>query len=151
MPVLVTRKAPASAALPSRQVRAIAERMLRFIERDSAELSILLTDDAYIRTLNRDHRGKDRATDVLAFAQEEETAGEPELPGAAPGELLGDVVISLDTAARQARSRRRALLDEVSFLLAHGILHLVGYDHQDDEEEARMNAMTQRLIHAARR
>jgi probable rRNA maturation factor len=151
MPVLVTRKAPASAALPSRQVRAIAERMLHFIERDSAELSILLTDDAYIRTLNRDHRGKDRATDVLAFAQEEDGAGEPDLPGAAAGELLGDVVISLDTAERQARSRRRALLDEVSFLLAHGILHLVGYDHQDDEEEARMNAMTQRLIRAARR
>jgi probable rRNA maturation factor len=152
MPVLVTRKAPSSVALPARQVRAIGERMLRFLERDSAELSILLTDDAYIRTLNRDHRGKDRPTDVLAFPQEEETEAEAELPGAAAeGELLGDVVISLDTAERQARSRRRALLDEVSFLLAHGILHLVGYDHQDDAEEARMNAMTQRLIRAARR
>jgi probable rRNA maturation factor len=149
MPVLVTRKAPASAALPSRQVRAIGERMLRFLARDTAELSILLTNDAYIRTLNRDHRGKDRPTDVLAFAQEEDAAGEAELVGAAPGELLGDVVISLDTAERQARSRRRALLDEVSFLLAHGILHLVGYDHQDDAEEARMNAMTQRLLRAA--
>jgi probable rRNA maturation factor len=148
MPVLVTRKAPASAALPSRQVRAIGERMLRFLERDTAELSILLTNDAYIRTLNREHRGKDKPTDVLAFAQEEEA--EADLPGAAEGELLGDVVISLDTAERQARSRRRALLDEVSFLLAHGILHLVGYDHQDDAEEALMNAMTQRLIRAAR-
>jgi probable rRNA maturation factor len=149
MPVLVTRRAPASAALPSRQVRAIGARMLRFLERDSAELSILLTDDAYIRTLNRDHRGKDRPTDVLAFPQESETDGAPE--PSEPGQLLGDVVISLDTAQRQARSRRRALLDEVSFLLAHGILHLVGYDHQDDAEEARMNAMTQQLMRAVRR
>jgi probable rRNA maturation factor len=123
--------------------------MLHFLERDSAELSILLTDDAYIRTLNREHRGKDRPTDVLAFPQEGEAGETPEL--AAPGQLLGDVVISLDTAERQARSRRRALLDEVSFLLAHGILHLVGYDHQDDAEEARMNAMTQQLMRAVRR
>ncbi|MEO8179628.1 MAG: rRNA maturation RNase YbeY [Deltaproteobacteria bacterium] len=147
----MTRKAPASAALPSRQVRAIGERMLRFLARDTAELSILLTDDAYIRTLNRDHRGKDRPTDVLAFSQEEDAEGEAEPAGATAGELLGDVVISLDTAERQARGRRRALLDEVSFLLAHGILHLVGYDHQDDAEEARMSTMTRRLIRAARR
>lgn len=151
MPVLVTRKAPASVALPARQVRVIGERMLGFLERETAELSILLTSDAYIRTLNRDHRGKDRPTDVLAFPQEEESEAEAEMLGAAQGELLGDVVISLDTAERQARSRKRALLDEVSFLLAHGILHLVGYDHQDDAQEARMNAMTKRLIRAARR
>jgi probable rRNA maturation factor len=149
MPVLVTRKAPTSPALPSRQVRAIGERMLRFLQREQAELSVLLTDDAYIHILNREHRGKDRPTDVLAFPQEpEDGAAEP--PGSPAPQLLGDVVISLDTAQRQARSRRRPLLDEVSFLLAHGILHLVGYDHQDDAEEARMNAMTKRLMQAAR-
>jgi probable rRNA maturation factor len=151
MPVLVTRKAPASAALPSRQVRAIAQRMLTFLSRGSVELSILLTDDAYMRVLNRDHRGKDRPTDVLAFPQEPDAEAGTELPPSTPGQLLGDVVISLDTAERQARSRRRALIDEVSFLLAHGILHLVGYDHQDDAEEARMNAMTKRLLRATRR
>jgi probable rRNA maturation factor len=149
MPVLVTRKAPASPALPSRQVRTIGERMLRFLEREDSELSVLLTNDAYIHILNREHRGKDRPTDVLAFPQEPE-GDEEELPGSPANQLLGDVVISLDTAQRQARSRRRPLLDEVSFLLAHGILHLVGYDHQDDAEEARMNAMTKRLIQAAR-
>ena len=151
MSVLVTRKAPASVALPSRQVRAIAQRMLSFLSRGSVELSILLTDDAYIRVLNRDHRGKDKPTDVLAFPQEPCGEEGTELPPSAPGQLLGDVVISLDTAERQARSRRRALIDEVSFLLAHGILHLVGYDHQDDAEEARMNAMTKRLLRATRR
>ena len=149
MPVLVTRKAPTSPALPSRQVRAIGERMLRFLEREDSELSVLLTNDAYIHILNREHRGKDRPTDVLAFQQEPE-GDEDQQPGNPMNQLLGDVVISLDTAQRQARSRRRTLLDEVSFLLAHGILHLVGYDHQDDAEEARMNAMTKRLIRAAR-
>jgi probable rRNA maturation factor len=149
MPVLVTRKAPTSPALSSRQVRALGERMLRFLQREESELSVLLTNDAYIHVLNREHRGKDRPTDVLAFPQEPEDGWE-ELPGSPAHQLLGDVVISLDTAQRQARSRRRSLLDEVSFLLAHGILHLVGYDHQDDAEEARMNAMTKRLIQATR-
>jgi probable rRNA maturation factor len=150
MPVLVTRRAPASVALPSRQVRAIGQRMLRFLEREGAELSVLLTDDAYIRTLNREHRGKDKPTDVLAFPQE---PGPGEAAAASHGAepLLGDVVISLDTAQRQARSRRRELLDEVSFLLAHGILHLIGYDHQTDAQERRMNAMTQQLMRAVQR
>jgi probable rRNA maturation factor len=146
MPVLVTRKAPASVVLRSRSVRSIAERMLRYLEREGDELSILLTDDAFITTLNATHRGKDRPTDVLSFGQEEgETS--PSRQGPA---LLGDVVISLDTAERQARARRHSLLDEVTFLLAHGILHLIGYDHQTDEEEAAMNVMTARLVESAK-
>lgn len=160
MSVFVSRKAPSSVSLPSRQVRALGERMLRFLERDQDELSILLTDDAYIRTLNATHRGKDRPTDVLAFPQDEsepqddsQDAALPAQLGHAPGEerLLGDVVISLDTARRQAQRRKRQLIDEVSFLLAHGILHLLGYDHQNDADEARMNAMTKRLVQAAKR
>jgi probable rRNA maturation factor len=162
MPVFVSRKAPSSVSLPSRQVRTLAERMLRFLERDQDELSILLTDDAYIRTLNATHRGKDRPTDVLAFPQDEsepqDDSQDATLPeqaqlGHAPGEerLLGDVVISLDTARRQAQRRKRQLIDEVAFLLAHGILHLLGYDHQNDADEARMNAMTKRLVQAAQR
>lgn len=151
MPVLVTRKAPDSVPLPSRQVRAIGERMLRFLGRDADELSILLTNDPYIHALNHEHRGKDRPTDVLAFPLEGEGEQGRQQGPADASQLLGDVVISLDTAQRQARSRRRTLIDEVSFLLAHGILHLVGYDHQNDEDEARMNAMTKRLMQAATR
>jgi len=130
--------------------------MLRFLEREKDELSILLTDDAYIRTLNATHRGKDRPTDVLAFPQDDSqdaTLPEEAQLAHASGEerLLGDVVISLDTARRQARRRKRQLIDEVAFLLAHGILHLLGYDHQNDADEARMNAMTKRLVQAAQR
>jgi probable rRNA maturation factor len=126
-------------------VRRIAETMLKQLGRDEHELSVLLTDDAFIRTLNKAHRGKDYPTDVLAFPLAE-AAGTPSILNHA---LLGDVVISLDTAERQARGRKHSLLDEVSFLLAHGILHLVGYDHQNDKQEAIMNAMTVRLVHSA--
>jgi probable rRNA maturation factor len=146
MPVFVSRKARSSVALRSRQVRTIAERMLRHLGRDEHELSVLLTDDAFIQTLNETHRGKDRPTDVLAFAQNE---GEG-MPTPLDHGLLGDVVISLDTAQRQAQGRKHSLMDEVSFLLAHGILHLVGYDHQTDEEEAVMNAKTSELVASAR-
>jgi probable rRNA maturation factor len=82
---------------------------------------------------------------VLAFPQEEGENSPSELEQP----LLGDVVISLDTAERQARARRHSLLDEINFLLAHGILHLIGYDHQTDEEEAVMNEMTTRLVESA--
>jgi probable rRNA maturation factor len=146
MPVFVSRKARSSIALRSRQVRSIAERMLRHLGQEEHELSILLTDDTFIQTLNETHRGKDRPTDVLAFPQNE---GEG-TPTPMDHGLLGDVVISLDTAERQARGRKHTLLDEVSFLLAHGILHLVGYDHQTDAEESRMNAKTSELVTSAR-
>lgn len=118
--------------------------MLAALELEGAELSVLLADDALVHALNREHRGKDRPTDVLAFPLDE-TVGSG---GPAP-RLLGDVVISLDTAARQARSRKRDLLAEVRFLLAHGLLHLIGYDHAAREEKRLMDAMTRRLVKAA--
>lgn len=130
------------------EVRRRARVMLDALELGDAELSILLTDDATIHELNRSFRDKDKPTDVLAFAQREgETA--PPIPGAP--ELLGDVVISLDTASAQARARRRAPLAEVTMLLAHGLLHLVGYDHRDDEEEREMTAATTDLVRRASR
>jgi probable rRNA maturation factor len=64
-------------------------------------------------------------------------------------QILGDVVISLDTAERQAVSRRRPLIEEVRFLLAHGLLHLVGYDHGNPAEKKRMASVTRRLVRAA--
>jgi probable rRNA maturation factor len=118
--------------------------MLQHLNRSEAELSVLLTDDAFIQELNAKHRGKNRPTDVLSFPQEDDGYDSP------PGQvLLGDVAISLDTAARQAAKRRHSLRDEVAFLLAHGILHLIGYDHGNDEDEARMDAMTRELVAAA--
>jgi len=117
-----------------------------------AELSVLLTNDAFIQRLNLEHRGKDRPTDVLSFAIDEREAvrAHREENGGA-GLVLGDVIISLDTALRQARGRRRSLFFEVRFLLAHGILHLLGYDHATRPQKRRMDAMARRLVRAAAR
>jgi probable rRNA maturation factor len=127
-------------------VKRRAEKMLAALGLTGAELSVALVDDAAIRALNRDYRRKDRPTDVLAFAMEE---GEGAL-AASGARVLGDVIVSIDTAARQARRRRRSLLDEWTMLLAHGLLHLVGYDHETDEEERVMTAKTRELEAAAR-
>ena len=142
MPTDVLRRARGAPALDARRVQALCNRMLVALELEHAELSVLLTDDRTIHALNLEHRGKDRPTDVLAFALGDD---------ARPGEqCLGDIVISLETASRQARGRRRPLLDEVRFLLAHGLLHLVGYDHDTKTHKRRMDGMTRRLVGATR-
>jgi len=117
--------------------------MLRALDMNELELSIVLTGDDQIRTLNRDYRRKDRPTDVLAFPQRE-----GELGGAA-GLLLGDVVVSIPTARRQATARRRPVLDEVTWLVAHGLLHLAGWDHDTPSRDRRMRRETERLCEAA--
>jgi probable rRNA maturation factor len=128
------------------RVSADARRLLRALDEAEAELAVSLVDDAEIRRLNRDYRGQDRATDVLAFAMREGAR--------APGDaaVLGDVVISLDTAARQARQRGVSAADEVRTLLIHGVLHLLGYDHERSLREARrMKAIARRLYVALAR
>jgi probable rRNA maturation factor len=122
--------------------------MLHELELADAELSVLLTNDACIRELNREHRGKDKPTDVLAFPLDLDGASRTPGKSGAP-RLLGDVVISLDTALRQARARRRELMAEVRFLLAHGVLHLVGHDHATRAQKRVMDRWTRRLVRAA--
>jgi len=147
--VVVRREAGRADGVTVAIVRQRATRMLAALDLASAELSVLLTDDARIHVLNRDYRAKDRPIDVLAFALRE---GEPmpEDPSQVEGgEMLGDVVISLETASRQAVKHRRDALSEVTMLLAHGLLHLVGYDHETDEEEREMKKETRALVAAA--
>lgn len=93
-----------------------------------SELSVLLADDPMVHELNRAYRAMDEPTDVLSFSQ---TEGEPfaQPEGAVPH--LGDVIISIDTARRQAVEYAVPLHDEVAHLLVHGVLHLLGYDHED--------------------
>lgn len=125
-------------------MRARAARMLQALGLANAELSILLCDDRVMRALNRTHRGRDRSTDVLAFAMAE---GMP-VPRAVHA-VLGDIVISRPTAARQARTAGRDPLAEATMLLAHGLLHLLGFDHRTRAEERRMRALTDLLVAAA--
>jgi len=108
--------------------------------RRDLDVALRLTDDPTIHALNRDWRGKDKPTDVLAFAQREAAA--------ADAQLLGDIVISIDTARSQAK---RGLYAELVHLASHGLCHLLGYDHRDDAEEAVMNARAAALRREARR
>lgn len=104
---------------------------------DSCEVSVLLTEDRKMRELNREYRGIDKSTDVLSFAFEEDTT--VKLPPGVP-RMLGDVVLSLETVRRQAVEHSRTFSQEAAWALCHGVLHLLGYDHQTDDEEALMRA-----------
>jgi probable rRNA maturation factor len=125
-----------------RLLRSRAVRVLRELERFDAELSIALVDDATISDLNRRYRSKAGPTDVLSFSQLEGEHVE------LAGNLLGDVVISLETAARQARVAHRGLDSEVAKLLVHGILHLIGHDHERVDEARVMQQLERRLRRA---
>lgn len=124
------------------RVRARAEQMLAALGLPRAELSVLLCDDATIHALNRTYRHKDKPTDVLAFAMRE---GEGAEHAHGAHGVLGDVIVSLETAARQAAAHGRTLDAEVTMLLAHGLLHLLGFDHRTRTEERRMTARTDLL------
>jgi len=145
MPVSLRVEGRSAAARTNhREVRRYATRMLRALGLESEELSVLLCDDVVMRRLNRDYRKKDRPTDVLAFAMHE---GKPLV--SAVGGLLGDVVISWPTAARQARVQGWSPQREVCVLLAHGLLHVLGFDHVTLAQDRRMRALTDVLTSAA--
>ena len=138
--------APAERAAFARALRRMVAAAARTAGHE-LEAGFRLTDDAAIHQLNRDYRKQDKPTDVLAFAMSEGPGG------ALHPALLGDVVISVETARRQARRRGpRGLLDELRVLAGHGLCHLLGYDHRDDAEEATMNTRAAALLaEAARR
>ncbi|MBR1647638.1 MAG: rRNA maturation RNase YbeY [Selenomonadaceae bacterium] len=104
---------------------------------ENSELSITLTDDEHIHALNKKFRNIDRATDVLSFAFRE--SDEPEILDAEV-DILGDVIISLERAKIQAEEFGHSFLREIIFLEVHGLLHLLGYDHIDDDERREMEA-----------
>jgi probable rRNA maturation factor len=106
-----------------RDIAAFAQRVLRAL-RSKHEISIALVGDAQMKKLNRDYRGKNKTTDVLTFELDE---------------TLGEIVISLDQAKRQAVDERHSLATEVRYLIVHGVLHAHGYDHETDHGE--MNAL----------
>ena len=111
--------------LTRREVATFARLVLRAVDAEPEELSIAFVDDESMRELNRKFRRKNKTTDVLTF------------PGDGP--LLGEIVISVDQARRQAADEKHSLATEVRYLVLHGILHAMGYDHETDHGE--MNAL----------
>ena len=108
--------------------------------RGPAEVSLLLADNAMVHDLNRDHRGKDRATNVLSFP------GGAEPPPAGAPVLLGDVVLALETVLGEAGAEGKAPADHLAHLLVHGVLHLLGHDHEDSAEAERMEALETEIL-----
>jgi probable rRNA maturation factor len=104
-----------------------------------SELSLVVTDDAHVRVLNRQYRGKDAATNVLSFPA---AAAKPGVHGP----LLGDIVLAQETVAREAAGQGLAFDDHLIHLIVHGFLHVVGYDHEDDAEAVLMEALETRIL-----
>jgi rRNA maturation RNase YbeY len=140
VPVELTCRA-ANGRRYSGALRADALTLLEILALEHCELSLLLVGDRAIRRLNREFRSKDQATDVLSFPQLEPARGPIRRPPAAtpdaPPLALGDIVISIDTASREARELGQSTSTRISTLLIHGLLHLLGYDHERSLAEAR--------------
>lgn len=119
-------------------VRRAAEMVGRLYNVENGEVSVTLTDNAYIHRLNKEYRGIDRPTDVLSFALNE--GEEPATEGGPDINVLGDLIISVERAEEQAKEYGHSVRREVAFLTVHGMLHLLGYDHMQDEEREEMEA-----------
>jgi probable rRNA maturation factor len=126
-PLLRRAIAGAATALPAKSARATS----------GAELAIVLTNDSAIRKLNRTWRGKNEPTNVLSF---------PADPQAGAHRLLGDIVIAYETLAREARAERKPFDHHLAHLAVHGYLHLVGFDHEDEDEAAAMEGLETAIL-----
>nr|WP_220127082.1 rRNA maturation RNase YbeY [Halobacillus locisalis] len=121
----------------------LIQRILQFaaekegVETDS-EVSLSFVDNSEIQEINRNYRQKDYATDVISFAMLEEGEGEMKILNEDMPNMLGDIVISVDKAKEQAEDYNHSLEREFGFLALHGFLHLLGYDHMNEEEEKAM-------------
>jgi probable rRNA maturation factor len=122
-------------------IRRVIEHGLRIEKIDQeVELSVVLVDAKQIQEINLEYRGLDKPTDVLSFAQEEGEIEFPEIDEIS-FRLLGDIVIALDVAQAQSQDYMHSFEREVAFLTAHGLLHLLGYDHGDQEGDQALEQM----------
>ena len=143
---------PENLSLPLKTVetvRTVLQKAAELLElADETEISVLLVDNATIQELNRDYREKDVPTDVLSFPLEEELAGEvePEIIGGPAARMLGDIVISVEKAVTQAAEYGHSVERELAFLLVHGLLHLLGHDHDKNEAAKKLMRSEEKRI-----
>ncbi len=126
--------------LSENEILRCARVALKFMSEDKAELSLLFVDDPYIKRLNWKYRKVNSRTDVLAFAMREGQGLSKD------SQILGDVVISAETAKREAKERSIALQDELNLYIVHGVLHLLGYDDENPRERKKMKAKEKEII-----
>lgn len=132
-------------------IRAAAEATLRRLNVERAGLTIALTTDEYVRSLNAQYRGIDEPTDILSFAAQESLPGAPSfaLPAEALAEVqhyLGDLVIAYPYSVCQAAHYQNSVTAELQLLVVHGVLHLLGYDHDDETSERVMGALQEEIL-----
>ena len=141
--ILVSIAEPFAGSLSEERLAATARRALEAEDAPACELSVTVTDDETVRSLNREYAGEDDVTDVLSFSQRE---GEEFVSPPEGAPQLGEVVIAYPQAARQAGERGHTGAEEVTRLLVHGVLHLLGYDHAEPEEARRMREREEALV-----
>jgi len=132
---------PEAEAVIQRAIAAAAETVDAAV--GDAELAVMLTDDSGIRTLNSNWRGIDKPTNVLSFPALQPTAAHQ--PGDAP-RMLGDIAIAYQTMRKEADDERKPFDHHLSHLAVHGFLHLIGYDHENDDEAEAMEALEQEIL-----
>jgi len=137
MPVEIVRRG-AGKQFPSRRLKKVALTVLGLVEQENVELSLALVGNAEMQKLNAKYRRMNHPTDVLSFPMEEKLLQETR--------LLGDVIISVERAAEQAWERRRTLDEEMTTLLIHGSVHLLGYDHERSAKDARIMRRLEKKI-----
>ncbi|HZK43827.1 MAG TPA: rRNA maturation RNase YbeY [Syntrophomonadaceae bacterium] len=115
---------------------------------ENTEVSILIVDNSYIQELNLIYRGLNQSTDVLSFAMNELTEDEPDLDFDGEVNVLGDIVLSLEQALEQSKEFNHSLERELGYLVAHGMLHLLGYDHEVPEEQKVMRDLEEKVMKA---
>lgn len=151
--VVVTVQEGVSRTAEANKLRTRAERMIGALGLGAGakpiEVSLALVDDAVIRQLNKRWRRKDKATDVLSFPMLEVPVGDIYKAAKTSAVLLGDIVVSVPTASRQAKAHKKTPMDEMTTLVAHGLLHLLGFDHKNDDQEREMDAYVKVLEAAA--
>lgn len=116
----------------------------------NTEVSILIVDNSYIQELNLIYRNQNKPTDVLSFSMNETLENEPEYETGSEVNLLGDIVISLEQALAQSQEYGHSLERELGFLVVHGMLHLLGYDHESEDERKLMRSLEEKVMQEAR-
>ena len=130
--------------LNQKKIEGIIKKVLQYLKVDEkTEISVLFTDDEFIRSLNNKYRGIDKPTDVLSFNLQEGAIKSPEVES---DKLLGDIIISVETAQRQANNLNHSIEKELTILLIHGLLHLTGYDHDKGKDYKIMRGKESEML-----